>query len=161
MDLPEATARQLVPDDQGRGTEMTAGQESGLEPRELASRLTILLDHVEAVRGTPMTFTEISRWLDGRGVPLSRARWSYMLSGGSWRVRDPELFEALAELFGVDVGWLTGEGELPESLAAEMHLVRALRRARVQNFAARNLGDVDPAAYEAIADYLERGAASR
>ena len=137
---------------------MTApSQGPGLEPRELASRLAILLDHVEAVRGTPLTFTEISRWLEERGVPLSRARWSYMLSGDSWRVRDAELFESLAELFGVDVTYLTGEGELPAAVAAEMHLVRALRRARVQDFAARNLGDVDPAAYEAIADYLDGG----
>ena len=141
---------------------MTApDQGSGLEPRELASRLAILLDHVEAVRGTPMTFTEISRWLEDRGVPLSRARWSYMLSGDSWRVRDAELFDALAELFGVDVAYLTGDGELPRAVAAEMHLVRALRRARVQHFAARNLGDVDPAAYEAIADYLDGGTAGR
>ncbi|GAB2985992.1 hypothetical protein [Frigoribacterium salinisoli] len=133
------------------------GPGPGLEPRELASRLAILLDHVEAVRGTPLTFTEISRWLEERGVPLSRARWSYMLSGDSWRVRDAALFESLAELFGVDVAYLTGEGELPAAVAAEMHLVRALRRARVQTFAARNLGDVDPAAYEAIADYLDGG----
>lgn len=129
----------------------------GLEQRELASRLAILLDHVEAVRGTPLTFTEISRFLEERGVPLSRARWSYMLSGDSWRVRDAELFEALAELFGVEPGYLTGGSDLPEAVAAEMHLVRALRRARVQTFAARALGDVDPAAYEAIAQYLESG----
>ena len=129
-----------------------------LEPRELASRLAILLDHVEAVRGSSLTFTDISRHLEARGVPLSRARWSYMLSGDSWRVRDPELFDALAELFEVPVGYLTGESELPEDVAAEMHLVRALRRARVQTFAARALGDVDPAAYAAIAAYLDGGA---
>jgi hypothetical protein len=128
------------------------------EPRALAKRLALLLDHVEAVRGRPYTFTEISAHLDARGVPLSRARWGYMLSGDAWRVRDPELFDALGELFGVDGAYLRGDADLPEAVAAEMHLVRALRRARVQSFAARNLGDTDPAAYEAIAQYLDRTA---
>lgn len=125
------------------------------EPRELARRLALLLDHVEAVRGATYTFNEIQRYLEDRGVPLSRARWGYMLSGDAWRVRDPELLDALGTLFGVDGAYLRGEVDLPETLVAEMHLVRALRRARVQSFAARNLGDTDPAAYEAIAQYLD------
>jgi hypothetical protein len=132
-----------------RGTE-------GPEPRELARRLALLLDHVEAVRGTPYTFTEVNAYVEAKGIPLSRARWSYMLSGDAWRVRDGDLLVALAELFGVDEGYLRGDEDLPEAIAAEMHLVRALRRSRVQNFAARNLGDTDPAAYEAIAQYLEQ-----
>ena len=132
---------------------------NGPDPRELAKRLSLLLDHVEAVRGTPYTFTEVNRFLEDRGIPLSRARWSYMLSGDSFRVRDADVLTGLAELFGVEADYLLGPGELPRALAAEMHLVRALRRARVQNFAARNLGDTDPAAYEAIADYLDRQAA--
>jgi hypothetical protein len=127
----------------------------GPEPRALARKLALLLDHVEAVRGTAYTFNEVNEFLEARGIPLSRARWGYMLSGDSWRVRDPALLGGLADLFGVGVGYLRDGDELPESIAAEMHLIRSLRRARVQNFAARNLGDTDPKAYEAIAEYLD------
>ncbi|WP_082473901.1 hypothetical protein [Curtobacterium sp. Leaf261] len=133
----------------------------GPEPRELARRLALLLDHVEVVRGTPYTFAEVRAFVEAKGIPLSRARWGYMLSGDAWRVRDADLLVGLAELFGVDVGYLRGEQELPAAMDAEMHLVRALRRSRVQNFAARNLGDTDPAAYRAIAQYLEQQQASR
>jgi hypothetical protein len=127
----------------------------GTEPKALARRLSLLLDHVEAVRGTTFTFNEIAAYLDARGVPLSRARWGYMLAGDAWRVRDPELLDTLGSMFGVSGAYLRGEEPLPERIEAEMHLVRALRRTRVQTFAARNLGDTDPAAYEAIAQYLE------
>ncbi|MCU1529864.1 MAG: hypothetical protein JWP75_3627 [Frondihabitans sp.] len=127
----------------------------GPVPRELARKLALLLDHVEAVRGTAYTFNEVSGFLEARGIPLSRARWGYMLSGDSWRIRDVALLGGLAELFGVGIDYLRRDEELPATIASEMHLIRALRRARVQNFAARNLGDTDPAAYEAIADYLD------
>jgi hypothetical protein len=133
----------------------------GPEPRQLARRLALLLDHVEAVRGTPYTFTEVSTFLEARGIPLSRARWGYMLRGDSWRIRDVDVLDGLAELFGVDEAYLRGEQDLPASISAQMHLVRALRRARVQNFAARNLGDTDPAAYAAIAEYLDSQSAAR
>ncbi|MFZ7087863.1 hypothetical protein [Curtobacterium sp. RRHDQ10] len=133
----------------------------GPEPRRLAQRLALLLDHVEAVRGTPYTFAEVNTFLEERGIPLSRARWGYMLSGDSWRIRDVDVLDGLAELFRVDVAYLRGDDDLPASIAAEMHLVRSLRRARVQHFAARNLGDTDPAAYEAIAQYLDQQAAGR
>lgn len=134
---------------------MTDAGVTAPEPRALARRLALMLDHVEAVRGRPFTFTEINAYLHARGIPLSRARWGYMLSGDAWRIRDADLLDALGELFGVPGSYLRGEAGLPEDVAAEMHLVRALRRARVQSFAARNLGDTDPAAYEAIAQYLE------
>jgi hypothetical protein len=127
----------------------------GLEPRDLARRLALLLDHVEAVRGYPYTFNEVNEFLEDRGIPLSRARWGYMLSGDSWRIRDEILLAGLAELFGVRIEYLRGDDALPAPIAAEMHRIRALRRARVQSFAARHLGDTDPDAYKAIAGYLE------
>jgi hypothetical protein len=96
------------------------------ESRELARRLHLLLDYVEAVRGDPYTFTEISEYLAQRNIPLSRSRWSYMLSGEQWKVRDLALIDALADLFDVDPRYLHGVGEVPDQIEAEMRLVLAL-----------------------------------
>jgi hypothetical protein len=124
------------------------------DSRDLARMLRLLLDYVEAVRGEPYTFTEISGFLQERGISLSRSRWSYMLTGEQWKVRDPQLIEALADLFDADPRYLYGTGNIPGRIEAEMRLVLALRAARVREFAARNLADIAPETLEAITEAL-------
>ena len=134
---------------------MIPKRSNGPDPDELARRLNLLLDHVEAVRGEPYTFSEVSEYLASKGVSLSRARWSYMLNGGRWRVRDAGLLAALADLFDVDVAYLEGSGDLPSRVVEEMDMIRGLRRARFHSFGVRNFGDTDPEALRAIEAYLD------
>lgn len=128
---------------------------SGPDPLMLSERLGVLLDYVEATRGMPYTYSEVQDFLKARGHTISRARWSYMVNGAAFRLRDPGLLEGLAELFNVDVAYLLGRAELPPELAEKMSVVDALRRERVVLAATRNLGRSDPEAVEAIREYLE------
>lgn len=127
---------------------------SGPDPQLLSQRLGVLMDYVEATRGTPFTYTEVSEFLSARGQSISRARWSYLVNGSPFRLRDPGVLEGLAEMFGVDVGYLLGRAELPKTIADKMDDVAALRRERVILVASRNFGDSDPEAVEAIREYL-------
>lgn len=134
---------------------VTRARGSGPDPQMLSQRLGILLDYVEATRGVPYTYTEVQEFLKDRGHTISRARWSYLVNGAAFRLRDPGLLEGLAELFGVDVAYLIGRAELPEELASKMGVVDTLRRERVVLAATRNLGQSDPEAVAAIREYLE------
>jgi len=128
----------------------------------LSQRLGLLLDYVEATRGMPYTYTEVQEFLEERGHKISRARWSYMVNGAAFRLRDPSVLEGLAELFGVDVAYLLGRAELPDEMARKMDVVDALRRERVVLAATRNLGQSDPEAVDAIREYLtKRGTQER
>lgn len=123
----------------------------------VANRLRTLLDVKEMRRGSEVTFTEIEKYLHRRGITLSRARWSYMINAHRY-VDDVVLFNALSDFFGVPHGYLLGEKE-SEMVAAELDLVRAMRAARVRNYAARTLGDLSPEVLGAITKILDEEAA--
>ncbi|TFC03369.1 hypothetical protein [Cryobacterium sp. MDB2-33-2] len=130
--------------------------ESNTAAEDLAKRLRLLLDVVDAETGTEPTFTQIARFLEGRGMNLSRSRWTYMVNGHRY-VQDPSLFEGLAAFFNVDPGFLAGDAgaETPAKVSAQLDLVRAMRNARVKTYAARTLGDISPNALQAISRFLD------
>lgn len=125
---------------------------------ELARKLNLLLDAVAAERGTPVTYKEIAAALDASGVSLSRARWSYMLSGTGHLVTDGTLLRGLAGYFDVDAEYLLGGPDVaePERIAAVNELIVALRAAKVRTFAARTLGEVSPPTLRAITELLNQ-----
>ncbi|WP_198553695.1 hypothetical protein [Microbacterium hominis] len=126
----------------------------------LANRLRTLLDAAEATRGSEVTFGEIAEYLSTKGITLSRARWSYMINGHRL-VDDPELLDGISSFFEVPNGYLRGEAILPDQVAAQLDLVRALRAAKVRNFAARTLGDQSPETLRAIIEFLDNEEAAR
>lgn len=126
----------------------------------LARKLNLLID-VGTSEGHTPTFREISESLAKVDVQISRARWSYMIAGTGAVVRDRRLLSALSDFFGVDSEFLVEEveGGLPERIEAQLDLVRAMRVARVRNFATRALGDVSPDILRAITRFLDEEAA--
>lgn len=120
---------------------------------DLAKRLTLALDRLAVLRGEPLTFPQVHEFLAARDISLSRARWSYMLGGEAWRVRDRQLLTALADLLEVPEEYLY-TGVMSDDMRAELGLVTAMRAAKVQHFAARTLGDLAPHTLDAIAAAL-------
>ena len=130
--------------------------ESKTAAEDLAKRLRLLLDVAVAETGSEPTFTQIAVFLEGRGMNLSRSRWTYMVNGHRY-VQDRPLFEGLAAFFDVDPEFLAGEAgaETPAKVSAQLDLVRAMRAARVKTYAARTLGDISPNALQAISRFLD------
>lgn len=132
-------------------------EEQEEQTRLLGERLRTLIDIVKARDGKDVIHAELEEYLKERGLTLSRARWSYMVNGHRY-VDDVTLIDAVSDYFEVPRGYLRGLKE-PEQVAAELDLVRALRAAKVQTFAARTLGDLSPAALGAITKILDQEAA--
>ena len=127
-----------------------------LDAAELARRLNLLLDFEEAQRGAPVPFAAIEEHVAAQGGSLSRAKWTYMLSGDGRRNRDTGLLRVLAGFFEVDESFLLEDSEVPERIGAQLALVRSLRSARVSGFAARTFpGELSPEALRRIAEVLE------
>lgn len=127
-----------------------------LDAAELARRLNLLLDVAESQRGAPVPFAAVEDYVDARGGSLSRAKWTYMLSGDGRRNRDTELLRLLAGFFEVDESFLLEDSDLPERISAQLALVRSLRSARVSGFAARTFpGELSPEALRRIAAVIE------
>ena len=120
----------------------------------LANRLRTLLDIAEARQGSEVTYTQISEYLESCGVALSRARWSYMVNGHRF-ADDHQLTDALSDFFGVPAGYLRGDPETPDTVSAQLDLVRAMRAQKVKSFAARTLGDLSPETLNAITRFLD------
>ncbi len=135
----------------------TAAPKGGvLDAAELARRLNLLLDFEEAQRGTPVPFSAIEEYVAEQGGSLSRAKWTYMLSGDGRRNRDTVLLRLLAGFFEVDERFLLEDSDVPERIGAQLALVRSLRSARVSGFAARTFpGELSPDALRRIAEVLE------
>ncbi len=130
---------------------------SGLTRDELARRLNLLMDVVQADNGEPYTYRMIADQLGQKGLRLSRARWAYMLSGDRYDVKQRNLLSGLAEVFQVPVSYLTdSEGDVPERVNSQLEFVRSLRARRVKAFAARTLDGVSPETLKAITAYLEK-----
>lgn len=126
----------------------------------LANRLRTLLDAAEATRGSEVTFAEISDYLATKSITLSRARWSYMINAHRL-VDDTVLLDGISSFFAVPNGYLRGETILPDKVAAQLDLVRALRASKVRSFAARTLGDHSPETLRAIIEFLDNEEAAR
>ena len=129
-------------------------------PATLSQRLRLLVDLYTVEHDAEPTHTEVARSLESRGVSLSRARWSYMLNGHR-QVDDPEVLDGLADFFGVDRAFVRGEADMPERMAAQLELIRAMRESKVRSFAARTLGDVSPQTLSAITKFLDEAAVER
>lgn len=131
-------------------------EDSKAAAEDLAKRLRLLLDVAITETGTEPTHSQIAAFVQGRGVNLSRSRWTYMINGHRY-VQDRRLFEALADFFEVDVAFLVGDddGPMPARVRAQLDLVRSMRAARVKSYAARTLGDVSPEALKAISRFLD------
>lgn len=111
----------------------------------LARRLSLLLDVVPLASGERATFEDLHQFLTQRGVSLSRARWTYMVSGTGRRVTDYGLLTAIAEFFEIAPAFLLEEqGELPARINAQLEFVQMARRKQVRLYATRMLGDVSP-----------------
>ncbi|SOC87373.1 hypothetical protein SAMN05660766_1045 [Curtobacterium sp. 314Chir4.1] len=135
----------------------TAAPKGGvLDAAELARRLNLLLDFEEAQRGSPVPFSAVEEYVAEQGGSLSRAKWTYMLSGDGRRNRDTGLLRLLAGFFEVDERFLLEDSDVPERIGAQLALVRSLRSARVSGFAARTFpGELSPDALRRIAEVLE------
>ena len=131
-------------------------KESKTAAEDLAKRLRLLLDVAVAETGREPTFTQIAAFLQERDMNLSRSRWTYMVNGHRY-VQDRPLFEGLAAFFEVDPAFLAGEvgAETPAKVRAQLDVVRAMRAARVNTYAARTLGDISPNALQAISRFLD------
>lgn len=122
----------------------------------LANKLDLLLDSIHAETGETLTWPMISQELEKRGQGISRATWQFIKAGTPIAWPSESLLTALAEIFGVDPQYLIQEtGPVPERVEKELGLIRSMRRAKVRNFALRNLGSVDPEALEIILRSLE------
>jgi transcriptional regulator with XRE-family HTH domain len=111
--------------------------------KELARRITLLLDVVAAEGGKPFTYSDISRLLKDRGLELSRARWYYLREGEGHLVSDVPLLEALADIFGVPPSYLLeSDPETPSRVEAQLSLLRSMRKQELKDFALRSLSGV-------------------
>ncbi len=129
----------------------------GLPRDELARRMNLLMDVVQADDGEPYTYRLIAERLKEQGITLSRARWAYILSGEMYDVKDRPLLEGLARIFDVPASYLLSDsGEVPERVNSQLEFVRSLRARRVKAFAARTLDGVSPETLKAITDFLNR-----
>jgi len=130
--------------------------DSSAAQRELARKITLLLDVVVAEGNTPHTYKDIATALTAKGLSLSRARWAYMLSGAGPLVTDPGLLTGIAEFFRIPAEYLLGsDDDIPERVDSQLAFVRQLRANRVVDFAARTLSDVSPETLRAITALLQ------
>lgn len=133
----------------------------GLEERTpeqvLADKVNLLLDALPGEDGKPLKFADVQEGLRERGVYLGRTMWHYLKTADPRSKVDRQLLTALAEVFGVDPGYLLHEeGPLPAKVEQELQMLRAMQRAKVRNFAARALGQIDPEALQAILEVIDR-----
>lgn len=124
---------------------------------ELARKIRLLVEVISTESGERFTYPVIAAALAERGVPMSRARWSYMLNGSRGLVSDVRVLSALADVFGVDRSYLVpgSTGDVPARIDAQLRHVRASRQAQVQQYAMRTLGDVSPRTLEALTEVLD------
>ena len=123
----------------------------------LANKINLLLDALPGEDGKPLNFPAVQGALRERGVPLGRTKWYYLTTGHPALRTDRELLTAIADVFGVDPGFLLHEdGPLPEQIERELKMLIAMRRAQVRDFAMRALGDIDPDGLQAILEVIEK-----
>ena len=123
--------------------------------QELARRLNLVLDLAVTEGDKPLTFRTIADALQCEGIPLSRARWAYMVSGNGPLVTDERLLSGIASVLDVAPAYLLGGADVPRRVEARLDHLRALRTRRVRDFAARSLIDVAPKTLRSIISLLD------
>jgi hypothetical protein len=123
----------------------------------LARKLNLLLDLHESRGEGPLSYRDISEKMAELGTPLSRSRWAYMRSGDSSLAMDQALLQNLAAFFGVDRRYLLEDSaEVPDLVEAQLNLLKAMREARVKNFAARQLQDLSPETLARLQEVIDK-----
>jgi len=123
----------------------------------LADRMGILVDIWESDNNTALTFPHVEEALSSNGIQLSRTRWSYLIHGTGSLVTDQELLKTIAEsVFGVPPTYLTDlYSETPPDVEARMEFLDQMRKLKVKNFAARNLGATSPEILKTITKIID------
>jgi hypothetical protein len=112
----------------------------------LADRMGILVDIWESDHNTVLTYPHVEEALSAHAIHLSRTRWSYLINGTGSLVTDQELLKGIAEyVFAVPASYLCDlNSETPPEVEARMEFLVQMRKLKVKNFAARNLGATSP-----------------
>ena len=123
----------------------------------LADRMGILVDIWESDNNTALTYPHVEEALSSHGIQLSRTRWSYLINGTGSLVTDQELLKVIAEsVFGVPATYLTDlYSETPPDVEARMEFLDQMRKLKVKNFAARNLGATSPEILKTITKIID------
>jgi hypothetical protein len=70
---------------------------------------------------------------------------------------DHELLQNLAAFFGVDRRYLVDDStEIPDLVEAQLELLKAMREARVKNFAARQLQGLSPETLARLREVIDK-----
>jgi hypothetical protein len=132
------------------------GEDRAAALRELAQKLTLLIDTIATEKGQEFTYPDVKAALEARGHKLSRTSWHFMLTGTGRLPSNNDLLRAIADVFGVDNEYLVqGNLEVPARITAQLEAVKKMRVARVRQFATRTLGDMSPEALAAIEMILD------
>jgi hypothetical protein len=132
------------------------GEDRAAALRELAQKLTLLIDTIATEKGQEFTYPDVKAALEARGHKLSRTSWHFMLTGTGRLPSNNDLLRAIADVFGVDNEYLVqGNLEVPARITAQLEAVKKMRVARVRQFATRTLGDMSPEALAAIEKILD------
>jgi hypothetical protein len=137
----------------GRSVFLTQQQKK----ERLADRMGILVDIWESDNNTALTYPHVEEALSAHGIHLSRTRWSYLINGTGSLVTDQELLTGIAELvFKVPATYLCDlNSETPSEVEDRMAFLVQLRKLKVKNFAARNLGAMSPETLKTISDIID------
>lgn len=138
---------------EGRNVLLTQQQKK----ERLAERMGILVDIWESDNGTALTYAHVEEALSVQGFHLSRTRWSYLINGTGSLVRDQELLKGIAEhVFKVPATYLSDlTSDVPPEVEARMEFLIKLRKLKVKNFAARNLGSMSPETLRTITEIID------
>lgn len=137
----------------GRSVFLTQQQKK----ERLADRMGILVDIWESDNNTALTYPHVEEALSANGIQLSRTRWSYLINGTGSLVTDQELLTGIAEsVFGVPATYLTDlYSETPPDVETRMEFLDQMRKLKVKNFAARNLGETSPEILKTITKIID------
>jgi hypothetical protein len=137
----------------GRSVFLTQQQKK----ERLADRMGILVDIWESSNNTALTYPHVEETLSTHGIHLSRTRWSYLINGTGSLVTDQELLKGIAEhVFGVAGSYLCDlNSDTPPEVEARMEFLVQLRKLKVKNFAARNLGAMSPETLKTITEIID------
>jgi hypothetical protein len=123
----------------------------------LADRMGILVDIWESDNNTTLTYPHVEEALAANGIQLSRTRWSYLINGTGSLVTDQDLLKGIAKfVFEVPAAYLTDlYSETPPDVEARMEFLDQMRKLKVKNFAARNLGATSPEILKTITKIID------
>lgn len=137
----------------GRSVFLTQQQKK----ERLADRMGILVDIWESDKNASLNYPHVEEVLSAHEITLSRTRWSYLINGTGSLVTDQELLKGIAELvFEVPATYLTDlYSETPPDVEARMEFLDQMRKLKVKNFAARNLGATSPEILKTITKIID------